>query len=188
MKILDRDNLIYLLNDNIQKPINISLAENIPNLINDQLKNVKKPSNSYLKYFTNNYKRLIEIREINNVKFIDDSFATNNYSLFYSLEKINNPIIWISLDKPNNYINNSLAEIIQKKIKIWITITKNKKVFNSDYSYLVPEFYSVKNLSAAVRLSFAFADPNDIILLAPNKSNINSKLYSNKFKNIVNEL
>ena len=115
MKISDTDNLIYLLNDNIQKPINISLAENIPNLINDQLKNVKKPSNSYLKYFTNNYKRLIEIREINNVKFIDDSFATNNYSLFYSLEKINNPIIWISLDKPNNYISNSLAEIIQKK-------------------------------------------------------------------------
>ncbi len=40
MKFSDTDNLIYLLNDNIQKPINISLAENIPNLINDQLKNV----------------------------------------------------------------------------------------------------------------------------------------------------
>ena len=120
MKFSDTDNLIYLLNDNIQKPINISLAENIPNLINDQLKNVKKSSNSYLKYFTNNYQRSIEIREINNVKFIDDSFATNNYSLFYSLEKINNPIIWISLDKQTNYISNSLAEIIQKKIKIWI--------------------------------------------------------------------
>ncbi len=188
MKATQTNNLIYLLNDNILKPNNISLAENIPHLLDDQLKTVKKSSSSYLKYFTNNYKRLNLIREINNVNFVDDSYATNNYALFYSLEKINNPIIWISLDNKNNYFSNALANIIQKKIKIWITITKNKTVYNSEYAYLVPEFYSVKNLSEATRLSFAFSDPYDTILFVPNKSNINSKLYSNKFKKIVYEL
>jgi UDP-N-acetylmuramoylalanine-D-glutamate ligase len=89
MKATQTNKLIYLLNDNILKPNNISLAENIPHLLDDQLKTVKKPSSSYLKYFTNNYKRLNLIREINNVKFVDDSYATNNYALFYSLEKIN---------------------------------------------------------------------------------------------------
>jgi len=105
--------MTYILNDIISKSNNISLAENIPHLLDDQLKSSKKLSKNYLKYFTKNTNRLVVLRKLNNVKFIDDSYAINNY---------------------------------------------------------------------------AFADPGDNILFAPNKSNIISKTYSNKFKKIVNEL
>ena len=180
--------MTYILNDIISKSNNISLAENIPHLLDDQLKSSKKLSKNYLKYFTKNTNRLVVLRKLNNVKFIDDSYAINNYALCYALEMTNDPIIWISLDNSNIYLSKYLTENIEKKVKIWINISKNNDIHNSIYAYLVPEFYTVKNLSQAIKLAYAFADPGDNILFAPNKSNIISKTYSNKFKNIVNEL
>jgi UDP-N-acetylmuramoylalanine--D-glutamate ligase len=110
--------------------------------------------------------RLEFVRELNGVKYINDSKATNVESVWYALQVYSEPLILFlgGRDKGNDY--GKLLEPVREHVKIIIAIGESaQKVFE--------EFKSVKpviiaaSMEDAVKKAHATAVAGDIILLSP---------------------
>jgi UDP-N-acetylmuramoylalanine--D-glutamate ligase len=67
--------------------------------------------------FKNVEHRLEFVAKVNGIEFINDSKATNINSVWYALESMLNPTVWIvgGVDKGNDY--ESLLPLVQEKVK-----------------------------------------------------------------------
>lgn len=120
-----------------------------------------------LKTFKNAPHRLEVIAEKDGILFINDSKATNVDSVYYALEGINRPIVWIAggIDKGNDY--NAIQELVEAKVKGLIALgTKNDTLVN----YFEPSLDQIartKNIEEAVSIAAEWALPGDVVLLSP---------------------
>jgi UDP-N-acetylmuramoylalanine--D-glutamate ligase len=117
--------------------------------------------------FVNAAHRMEFIAEINGVKFINDSKATNVDSAFYALEAIKEPIIWIAggVDKGNNY--SELNEVVEGKVKALICLGKeNEKLFKA-FKGIIPEISETQNIEACAKMCLERAAKGDVVLLSP---------------------
>ena len=127
--------------------------------------------NSIIQQSLSNFKglehRLEYVGKVAGIKFINDSKATNCNSVYYAMESVSSPIIWIcgGVDKGNNY--SILNNLVDKKVKSIIYLGKNPKKIQNAFNDLVEDFLVVNNMKAAVNYSYQNAQPGDTVLLSP---------------------
>ena len=110
--------------------------------------------------------RLELVRQIDGVKYINDSKATNVDSVWYALKSFDEPILLIlgGQDKGNDY--NQIKELVLQKVKkIYAIGSSAEKVFNFFHHDVKVEIE--KSLEDAVKNSGREAHSGDVVLLSP---------------------
>ncbi len=119
-----------------------------------------------LKTFESVEHRLELVREINGVKYINDSKATNVDSVWYALKSFDEPILLIlgGQDKGNDY--DQIKDLVINKVKkIYAIGSSAEKVFNFFHNNVKVEIE--KSLEDAVKNSSMEAKKGDVVLLSP---------------------
>lgn len=110
--------------------------------------------------------RLEFVREIDGVRYINDSKATNVDSVWYALKSFDEPIFLIlgGQDKGNDY--NKIKDLVVKNVvKIYAIGSSADKIFNFFHSFVKVEIKSsLQEVVLAVNLE---ARQNEIVLLSP---------------------
>jgi UDP-N-acetylmuramoylalanine--D-glutamate ligase len=111
--------------------------------------------------------RLEFIATVNDIKFINDSKATNVNSVWYALECMETPVIWVAggVDKGNDY--SDLLSLVEKKVKHLICLGKDNKKLIKTFSHLVESVHVAKTATEAVQIAYDLGTPNDTVLLSP---------------------
>ncbi|MEQ8712170.1 MAG: UDP-N-acetylmuramoyl-L-alanine--D-glutamate ligase [Cyclobacteriaceae bacterium] len=119
-----------------------------------------------LKSFVNAPHRLEEVAEISGVRYVNDSKATNTDAVFYALDGIEQPIIWIAggVDKGNDY--SSLDKLVKRKVKALVCMGKDNSKLMDHYGERVPAV-STASLKKAIKEATALAEKGDLVLLSP---------------------
>lgn len=120
-----------------------------------------------LETFRNADHRLQQLGEAKGVTYINDSKATNVEAVWYALEGIKQPIIWIAggVDKGNDY--GSLQELAREKVRVLICLGKDNEKLRQAFGKVVPIIAETTSISYAVRLSRSLAESGDVVLLSP---------------------
>ncbi len=111
--------------------------------------------------------RLEPVAEKNGVLWINDSKATNVDSVWYALESMKRPVVWIAggTDKGNDY--EPLKRFAREKVHTLVCMGLDNAKLVSEFSGVVPEVVSTGSLDAAMRAAKAAARPGDAVLLSP---------------------
>ena len=120
-----------------------------------------------LESFVNESHRMEWAGEVNGVRYINDSKATNVDAVYYALGAIKSKVIWIAggLDKGNDY--GPIMDLVRNKVKALICLgIDNKKLFDafSTEVYFLSETTSMRE---AVRRAASHASSGDTVLLSP---------------------
>ena len=111
--------------------------------------------------------RLEFVAELNEIKFINDSKATNVNSVWYALECLETPVIWIAggVDKGNDY--SQLIPLVKTKVHGVVCLGKdNQKLYEVFGSY-VEEIEEAFSADEAVIKATAMASEGFTVLLSP---------------------
>lgn len=112
--------------------------------------------------------RLEFVRELNGVKYYNDSKATNVNAVWYALESFTEPIILLAggRDKGNDYL--PLHKLIQEKVRVVIGVGEESghKVVN-ELGCVAPEAHFAANMQDAVSLAHQMAKTGEVVLLSP---------------------
>ncbi len=111
--------------------------------------------------------RLEPVAEKNGVLWINDSKATNVDSVWYALESMKRPVVWIAggTDEGNDY--EPLKRFAREKVHTLVCMGLDNAKLVSEFSGVVPEVVSTGSLDAAMRAAKAAARPGDAVLLSP---------------------
>ncbi len=117
--------------------------------------------------FRNADHRLQIVAEINGVKFINDSKATNVEAAWYALDGLRQPIVWIAggTDKGNDY--SSLVGLASSRVKALVCLGVDNEKLKSTFAPLLPQVQETRSMAAAVQAAAAIAAPGDVVLLSP---------------------
>ena len=120
-----------------------------------------------LRTFVNAPHRMEPVGTINEVRFINDSKATNVDSVFYALSSINAPTVWIAggLDKGNDY--NQLDDVVKHTVKALVCLGADNRKLTDHFQTIVPSIHETRDVNEAVRMSLELAQPGDVVLLSP---------------------
>lgn len=136
--------------------------------------------------------RLENVLRINNVQYINDSKATNVNSVFYALDSMKTPTIWIAggVDKGNDY--SELNELVNEKVKTIICLGEDNRKIVAAFNNCVEEIYETQSMKEAVQLAYDLAEKNDTVLLSPACASFdlfkNYEERGRQFKEAVREL
>jgi UDP-N-acetylmuramoylalanine--D-glutamate ligase len=111
--------------------------------------------------------RLEKVLKIQNVQYINDSKATNVNSVFFALDSMNSPTVWIvgGVDKGNDY--HELMSLVREKVKAIICLgVDNKKIIDA-FGNVVDIMVEVNSMSEAVRMAQRLSEKGDTVLLSP---------------------
>ncbi len=111
--------------------------------------------------------RLEFVREIDGVRYVNDSKATNVNAVWYALESYNEPIVLIAggRDKGNDY--SSLKPLIRRKVRAVVALGESAEKVMDELASLAEEGAQAASLEEAIRYAHFFAAPGDIVLLSP---------------------
>lgn len=111
--------------------------------------------------------RLEKVLKLDGRVFINDSKATNCNAVYFALETVKTPIVWIcgGVDKGNNY--EQLNDLVKKKVHSIIVIGKASKKIENHFKGIVPKIIKTDNMQSAVLQSYRAASLGDSILLSP---------------------
>ena len=136
--------------------------------------------------------RLEKVLKINHVEYINDSKATNVNAVYYALDSMKTPIVWIvgGVDKGNEYME--LMPLVREKVKAIICLgadnEKLKHVFGNAVDLMVETFA----MEEAVKVAYKIAERGDTVLLSPACASFdlfqNYEDRGNQFKNCVKNL
>ena len=117
--------------------------------------------------FQNDPHRLELVGEINGVRFVNDSKATNVDSTYHALNSYNAPIVWIAggIDKGNDYA--PLQEAVRARVKALVCLGKDNHKLVGYFSGIIPQIAETQDVRQAVRLGLALSKPGDVVLLSP---------------------
>ena len=111
--------------------------------------------------------RLEPAGERDGVAWINDSKATNVDSVWYALESMTRPVVWIAggTDKGNDY--NPLKAFAREKVKALICMGVDNEKLVREFEGVVPKVISTNTLEDAMRDAQAEATEGDVVLLSP---------------------
>lgn len=120
-----------------------------------------------LKKFEGVEHRLETVRSHNDVKYINDSKATNVNALWYALDSFSQPIVLImgGRDKGNDY--SEVFELVRQNVRAIIAIGESADKVERELSDKVEQFTKSTTMDAAVRQASRWARENEIVLLSP---------------------
>lgn len=111
--------------------------------------------------------RLEPAGEADGVLYINDSKATNVDSVWYALESMTRPIVWIAggTDKGNDYA--PLKEFARKKVHTLVCMGLDNAKLEREFAGVVPQIISTASLDDAMRAAVGAAHKGDAVLLSP---------------------
>ena len=111
--------------------------------------------------------RLEPAGEKDGVLWINDSKATNVDSVWYALESMTRPVVWIAggTDKGNDY--EPLKGFARQKVKALICMGVDNEKLVREFEGVVPKVISTSTLEDAMRAAKAEATQGDVVLLSP---------------------
>lgn len=120
-----------------------------------------------LKTFQSVEHRLEQFAEIDGVKYINDSKATNVNATYYALESMKTPTIWIvgGVDKGNDYTE--IEELVKEKVKAIVCLGVDNKKIIDFFSVNKESIYDTSNLEECVKIAKNVAHKGDTVLLSP---------------------
>ena len=120
-----------------------------------------------LKTFQSVEHRLEQFAEIDGVKYINDSKATNVNATYYALESMKTPTIWIvgGVDKGNDYTE--IEELVKEKVKAIVCLGVDNKKIIDFFSANKESIYDTSNLEECVKIAKSVAHKGDTVLLSP---------------------
>lgn len=120
-----------------------------------------------LRDFVNVAHRLEPIATINDVKYINDSKATNVDSTWYALESMRTPTVLIlgGTDKGNDY--NDIMDLVKQKVVAMIYLTTDADKLHRSFDEVIPRHRQVFSMQEAIATAHEMARPGDTVLLSP---------------------
>jgi UDP-N-acetylmuramoylalanine--D-glutamate ligase len=111
--------------------------------------------------------RLEPVAEIDGVLYINDSKATNVDSVWYALESMTRPVVWIAggTDKGNDYT--PLKAFAKSKVHTLVCMGLDNAKLMADFEGIVPTIISTDTLEAAMCAAKGAAQSGDVVLLSP---------------------
>lgn len=154
------DELSLMGTHNVANSLAASIAGKLLNISNESIRHS-------LMTFQAVEHRLENFAEINGVKYINDSKATNVNATYYALESMKQPTVWIvgGKDKGNDYTE--IEELVKKKVKAIICMgLDNSKIidFFKDKKDIIIDTASIED---AVKAAKTIAEKGDAVLLSP---------------------
>lgn len=136
--------------------------------------------------------RLEFVANIHGIEFINDSKATNVNSVWYAMESMEKPIVWIAggIDKGNDY--SVLQPMVEEKVKAIVCLGKDNRKIHEAFSKNVDIMFNTQNMEEAVKTAYHFAQKGDVVLLSPACASFdlfeNYEDRGNRFKEAVKAL
>lgn len=154
------DELSLMGTHNVANSLAASIAGKLLNISNESIRHS-------LMTFQAVEHRLETFAEIDGVKYINDSKATNVNATYYALESMKQPTVWIvgGKDKGNDY--SEIEELVKKKVKAIICMgLDNAKIidFFKDKKDIIVDTASIED---AVKAAKSIAEKGDAVLLSP---------------------
>ncbi len=117
--------------------------------------------------FKNASHRLEDAGELNKIRFVNDSKATNVDSVWYALDSFKEPIVLIAggLDKGNDY--SQIEKLVKEKVKALVCMGKDNAKLMEYFSGKVPVILDTHSITDAVQAAYKKAQPGDVVLLSP---------------------
>ncbi|MBT8231301.1 MAG: UDP-N-acetylmuramoyl-L-alanine--D-glutamate ligase [Saprospiraceae bacterium] len=136
--------------------------------------------------------RLETVSTFNEVRYVNDSKATNVESAEVALKSFEPNIIWIAggTDKGNDYT--ILEKLVFEKVVAIICLCVDDEKLRSAFANSECQFYTTQSVDDALEKATAFAKPGDTVLLSPACASFdlfdNYIHRGNEFKNAVHKL
>lgn len=145
---------------NIKNTMAASVAARLVNIRNNSLR-------ESLKGFKGAPHRLEEVKVVDGVTYVNDSKATNVNSVFYALDTIKTPIVWIvgGQDKGNDY--NSLLPYVHEKVRAIVCLGVDNSPIIQSFHNTIDTLVETRSMDEAVKLAQGFAQEGDTVLLSP---------------------
>lgn len=111
--------------------------------------------------------RLEPAGERDGIQYVNDSKATNVDSVWYALESMTRPTVWIAggTDKGNDY--EPLKAFAREKVKALVCMGVDNRKLVESFTGVVPKVISTSSLDEAMRAAVAEARSGDTVLLSP---------------------
>ena len=111
--------------------------------------------------------RLEFVRDVDGVRYINDSKATNVNSTWYALESMTTPTVLIlgGKDKGNDY--SEILPLVREKVKAIVCMGVDNGKLLEFFSGEVPEIRDCHSLEEAVEQCRSLSCPGDTVLLSP---------------------
>jgi len=132
-----------------------SICEVTPDRIREALKKFKPP-----------HHRMEFVRELNGVRFIDDSKGTNVGAVIKSLMSYSSPVILIAGGRDKNGDFFSLRDLVKSKVKSLVLLGEAKEKIKKSLGDIA-RIIDACSMEDAVRKSYAAASQGDVVLLSP---------------------
>jgi UDP-N-acetylmuramoylalanine--D-glutamate ligase len=118
--------------------------------------------------FKNAPHRMEPIREVDGVRFINDSKGTNVEATYYALGSYSEPIVWIAggVDKGNDY-SVVYPLVAEGKVKTLICLGKDNDKLKGAFSGIIPEIRETQDIKQAVAWGREIAVGGEVVLLSP---------------------
>ena len=120
-----------------------------------------------LNTFVNAPHRLEKVATVNEVEYINDSKATNVDSVFYALQAMEKPVVWIAggTDKGNDY--SPILSLAGQKVKALICLGVDNSKLLKAFSPFLKIIEETGSAREAVERAAIYAEPGDVVLLSP---------------------
>ncbi len=111
--------------------------------------------------------RLELVRELDGVRYVNDSKATNVNAVWYALESFNERLVLIAggRDKGNDYA--SLKPLVRQKVRAVIAIGESAEKVMQELGTVAEQRVEAHSMEEAIRYARFYAEPGDIVLLSP---------------------
>ena len=162
-------------NDTFTMPINELALEGKHNIKNAmaatavaQLLNIRKQTiRESLTNFQGAEHRLEKVLKIQGVQYINDSKATNVNSVFYALDSMTTPTVWIvgGVDKGNDY--DELMPLVREKVKAIVCLGVDNTKISNAFNNVVDIMVETTSMAEAVQIAQRLAEKGDSVLLSP---------------------
>ncbi len=136
--------------------------------------------------------RLEQVLKIQHIRYINDSKATNVNAVYFALESMNAPTVWIvgGVDKGNNY--EMLYPLVREKVRAIICLGVDNQKIISAFEPLTDLMLETQSMKEAVLIANKIAQKKDNVLLSPACASFdlfeNYEDRGNQFKQAVREL
>ena len=198
---LDEKNMYVNVNQNIfemsTKDLTIKGKHNLKNAMGAtmvaKLLNVRNQNiRNSLMTFQGVPHRLEFVREVEGVRYINDSKATNVNSVYYALDSMEEGLVWIvgGQDKGNDYT--PLIPYVSKKVKAIVCLGLDNQKIIQTFQSIVPTIIETHSMEDAVQVGRGLSQEGDTVLLSPACASFDLfQSYEdrgNQFKHYVNML
>ncbi|MDO4228887.1 MAG: UDP-N-acetylmuramoyl-L-alanine--D-glutamate ligase [Capnocytophaga sp.] len=145
---------------NVKNSMAASIASNI-------LKVRKESLRESLKGFVGEPHRLEKVKIVEGVTYINDSKATNVNSVFFALDTMKTPVVWIvgGTDKGNDYT--PLLPYVHEKVKAIVCLGVDNTAILHSFGNVIHNVIEARSMEQAVQYARQFATNGDTVLLSP---------------------